>query len=210
MGCKRYYGCFNEWIPLYEVRIQKSFGVGKYEVTIAERDACVSAGGCIGYRLQAPGFHRRSNRSKSPVVYVNYDDAQACVLWSSEFTEEKYRLHSEAVWEYEARAGSISKYLCGDNWKYTVPVGSFRPNHDGLYDVLGNVQELVEDCWSDSHDGAPSDGSPWLSDDCRRSIARRGSFTSVALFMTVFYRNDLTPKSRNSRTGFRVARTFDW
>ena len=89
----------------------------------------------------------------------------------------EYRLLSEAEWEYVARAGTATIfwwgnelgtnrancYNCGSRWDnvQTAPVGSFSANPFGLYDVLGNVAERVEDCWHQSYEGAPTDGSAW-------------------------------------------------
>lgn len=87
MGCLSPYGWPCELIdalPVHEVRIRQPFGIGKYEVTVAEWDACVSAGGCNGYRPEDPGFHRGSIQERSTVVNVNWDDAQAYVRWLSD------------------------------------------------------------------------------------------------------------------------------
>ena len=155
--------------PVHRVTISEPFAVGVYEVTFEEWDACVSGGGCGGYRPEGWG------RSSRPVINVSWDDAQAYVAWLSGKTGEAYRLLSESEWEYAARAGTTTRYhwgddvgrnrancvddYCGDSWEFTAPVGSFGANGFGLHDILGNVREWVEDCWNGSYAGAPSDGS---------------------------------------------------
>ena len=149
--------------PQHRVTIGSPFAVGVYEVTFAEWDACVGAGGCGGYRPDDRGWGRGSR----PVMNVSWEDAQQYVRWLSRETGESYRLLSEAEWEYVARAGTqTARYWgndesrqcsyangddddveCSDGFESsTAPVGSFRANAWGLYDVLGNVFEWTEDC----------------------------------------------------------------
>ena len=163
--------------PRHRVRIDYRFGVGIYEVTFAQWDACVSAGGCGGYRPDDRGW----GRGNRPVMRVSWDDAQLYVRWLSQITGKTYRLLSESEWEYVARAGTTTPFHFGStistdqanydgNYTYgggrkgvyrekTISVGSFRANAWGLYDVHGNVWEWVGDCWNDSYTGAPADGS---------------------------------------------------
>ncbi len=108
------------------------------------------------------------------------------------------RLPSDAEWEYAARAGTSTRYYCGDDvdcvddiaWHLlnadndTHPVGLKTPNDFGLYDVLGNVQEWVEDCWHDNYTGAPSTGEVWVGGDtvdCGARSPRGGAFNNSAL-----------------------------
>ena len=97
--------------PRHRVTIVRPFAVGKYEVTFAEWDACVVAGGCGGHR---PG-DRGWGRGRRPVINVNWDDAKAYVRWLSDKTGKQYRLPSESEWEYAARAGTTTRY----NWGTT-------------------------------------------------------------------------------------------
>ena len=110
----------------------------------------------------------------------------------------RYRLPSEAEWEYAARAGTTTAYWVGDEISHqqanfdngdsdfegadrgqTLPIGSFQANPFGLHDVHGNVWEWVQDCWHDSYRNAPLDGSAWMNDntgDCSLAVLRGGSW----------------------------------
>ncbi|WP_420463598.1 formylglycine-generating enzyme family protein [Candidatus Palauibacter sp.] len=178
--------------PQHSVTIGAPFAVGVYEVTFAEWDACVRTGGCGGYAPADEGW----GRGNRPVINVSWDNAQTYVSWLSQQTGQRYRLLSEAEWEYVARAGSrTARYWgesesgqcryangdddyvsCTDGHAYTAPVGSFAPNVFGLYDVIGNVLEWTQDCSNGSHAGAPTDGSAWQSGECGSRVLRGGSW----------------------------------
>ena len=212
--------------PQHQVTIAGRLAVGVYEVTFEEWDACVSGGGCNGYRP----YDREWGRGRRPVIHVSWEDAQAYVRWLSEQTEESYRLLSEAEWEYVARAGTTTPFHFGraiatsqanynGNYTYgsgrrgryrgqTVPVGSFAPNAFGLYDMHGNVWEWVEDCWSGSYRGAPADGSARDSGDCSRCVRRGGSWIDLPPVLRSAFRNGFTSVIRVDVNGFRVARTI--
>jgi formylglycine-generating enzyme required for sulfatase activity len=134
---------------------------------------------------------------------------------------QKYRLPSEAEWEYAARAGTRTPFwwgrevgagraqcdACGSPIKQqVVPAGSFRPNGFGLYDTSGNAAEWVEDCWNDSYRNAPKDGSPWTSGDCRLRVLRGGNFLSKASDVRSPARFRYDVDVRYYANGFRVAR----
>ena len=212
--------------PVHRVTIAQPFAVGVYEVTVGEWDACVSGGGCNGYRPDDAGW----GRGRRPVINVSWDDAQAYVRWLSRQTGQSYRLLSEAEWEYVARAGTTTPFHFGrtispaqanydGNYTYgggrqgqyrerTVPVGSFRPNAFGLYDVHGNVWEWVQDCWNGSYAGAPSDGRVWETGDCRRRVLRGGSSDNNARNLRSAYRYRNTADNRNNDNGFRITRSL--
>ncbi len=97
---------------------------------------------------------------------------------------------------------------CNDEYRGTAPVGSFAPNAFGLYDVLGNVSEWTQDCWNDSHSGAPADGSARESGDCDRRVLRGGSWFIGAWFLRSANRSRNLPDSRDMYYGFRVARAL--
>ena len=199
----------------HEVTIPIPFAVGKFEVTFDEWDACVSAGGCNGYRPHDSGW----GRGNRPVKRVSWDDAKGYVSWISRKTGETYRLLSEAEWEYAARAGTTTLYSwgddigsnrancggCGSQWDKdkTAPVGSFSANAFGLYDMHGNLKEWVQDCWSDPSIGAPSCVSG------QRRVFRGGSYDDIPRFLKSGYRFSKSSDFRGWDYGFRVARTLD-
>ena len=204
--------------PVHRVTIDTPFAVGVYEVTFAEWDRCVRAGGCGGYRPDDEGW----GRGRRPVIHVSWKDAQAYVAWLSGESGARYRLLSEAEWEYVARAGSETAYSwgnsigrnrancdgCGSRWdnERTAPVGSFQANAFGLYDVHGNILEWVEDCWNDSYAGAPTDGSAWEQGHCHTRVLRGGSWVNYPWNLRSANRYRKTTLSRFFNVGFRVAR----
>lgn len=99
-------------------------------------------------------------------------------------------------------------FQCRDGFAYTAPVGSFRPNAFGLYDMLGNVFQWTEDCYHDSYNGAPSDGSAWTSGKCEGRVQRGGSWSNGPRSTRSADRNGSPPAYRNVDIGFRVARTL--
>ena len=220
--------------PRHEVTIPYPLAVGVFEVTFEEWDACVAGGGCGGHRPRDRGW----GRGNRPVIDVSWEDAQGYVAWLSRETAEEYRLLSEAEWEYVARAGTEtywgtsarrqcdyangedesvpSQYVsllapCVDGFaRETAPVGAFRPNAFGLYDVLGNVWEWTEDCWNENYAGAPADGRAWEDGDCTQRVLRGGSWGVEApgsLRSANRYR--YSAGVRNNYFGFRLARTLN-
>ena len=202
--------------PAHRVTIASPFAIGRREVTFAEWDSCVAAGGCK-YRAGDHGW----GRGDRPVIDVSWDDAREFVAWLSQRTGHAYRLPSEAEWEYAARAGSATAYWwgreigvgrakcvdCGgDPAMRTVPAGSFRPNAFGLYDTAGNAAEWVQDCWNASYRGAPRDGSAWMTGDCSLRVLRGGSFASKANAVRSASRFRYDQDVRYYANGFRVAR----
>ncbi|MBI1264225.1 MAG: SUMF1/EgtB/PvdO family nonheme iron enzyme [Alphaproteobacteria bacterium] len=209
--------------PQQTVEIGHRLAVGRYEVTFAEWDACVADGGCNGYRPYDEGLARGT----SPVMNVSWNDAQDYVTWLNRKTgltgsPYRYRLLSEAEWEYAARAGTTTAYSFGDDagqlgahaWFEdnsnfsTQPVGGRRPNAFGLYDMHGNVQEWVEDCANESHAGAPTDGSARTTGNCSSRVYRGGSWILDPQFLRSAFRLWFTPGNRDNFLGFRLARTL--
>jgi formylglycine-generating enzyme required for sulfatase activity len=218
---------FDDEVPQHPVTIAAPFAVSKYELTFAEWDNCVVHGDCDP-RVSDVGW----GRGKRPVIYVTWDDAQRYVAWLSKMTGKPYRLLTEAEYEYAARAGTTTAYPwgdeigienancngCGSQWdfKETAPVGSFGANNFGLYDMIGNVWEWVEDCYHPGYHvdlpqgprDAPANGSAWTGGDCNRHVVRGGSWINIPSFLRSAVRDRAATGDRGSGTGFRVARTL--
>ena len=192
-------------------------------MTFADWDACVSVGGCLQEGSANDAGYGRGAR---PVIYVNWDDAQAYAAWLSRMTGKTYRLLTEAEREYAARAGTTTAYFwgeeigkgnancagCGSQWdnRQTSPVGSFKPNAFGLYDMVGNAYEWVEDCMHNNYNGAPTDGSAWIEDgDCKRRVVRGGSWNDDPRALRAAVRDVRTTRDRHGDLGFRVGRTLN-
>jgi len=201
--------------PPHRVTMAKPYAIGRHETTFAEWDACVADGNCK-YRADDHGW----GRGNQPVIGVSWEDAQAFADWLTQKTGRKYRLPSEAEWEYAARAGTTSTYWWGKDvgkanancencdvtaLRKTLPTGSFRPNGFGLYDTAGNAYEWVEDCWNDNYAKAPKDGSAWLSGQCGQRVLRGGSFANKANMLTSAARFRYDLDVRYYANGFRVA-----
>ena len=96
---------------------------------------------------------------------------------------------------------------CNDRYAYTAPVGSYRPNAFGLYDVLGNVWEWTQDCWNENYSGAPADGSASGTGNCSQRVVRGGSWFFNPQFLRAAFRLWDSTAVRGNFGGFRVART---
>jgi formylglycine-generating enzyme required for sulfatase activity/serine/threonine protein kinase len=163
-------------------------------------------------------------RGSRPVINITWHEAQAYADWLSEQTGLNFRLPSEAEWEYAARAGTETEYPwgdrigsgnancleCGAQWAgrgVSSPAGSFAANDFGLYDMHGNVWEWVQDCWNDSYDGAPSNGSAWESGDCDLRVLRGGSWDFSPRWLRSAARNRYNVNASLEGIGFRVVQT---
>jgi len=211
-------GRYHDEGPQHTVTFAKPFAVARFAVTFDEWDAGVADGGCNGYRPSDAGW----GRGNRPVIFVDWDDARAYVDWLVKKTGKTYRLLSEAEYEYAARAGTTTAYPwgavigennancigCGSRWdsKQPAQVGSFAPNSFGLYDMAGNVLEWTEDCYHDSYNGAPTDGSAWTSGDCNIRVIRGGSWNDLARTVRSADRQWGSSGERFGTLGFRVAR----
>jgi formylglycine-generating enzyme required for sulfatase activity len=206
--------------PVHPVSIGHAFAIGKYDVTFDEWDACVAAGGCGGLRPGDDGW----GRGRRPVINVTWDDAQSYVAWLSRRTGQQYRLPSESEYEYAMRGGTSTAFWwgdsigrgnancegCGSPWdnRQTAPVGSFKPNPFGVYDAIGNITRWVQDLWHANYAGAPTDGSAWETGDPVRRVMRGGSWFNGPARQHAAFRNGDSPRVRNAKIGFRIARTL--
>ena len=163
-------------------------------------------------------------RGKRPVINVSWEDAQAYIQWLNDITQRQYRLPTEAEWEYACRAGTTTRYYWGNEpsaahangdeeygWpdtgfkKQTAPVASFEANPFGLFDMSGNVWEWCEDTWHDNYQGAPKDGSAWVSDGKASRVLRGGSCNFVPWGLRSSLRFYFGPSERISAIGFRLS-----
>jgi formylglycine-generating enzyme required for sulfatase activity len=206
----------NDEEPQHKVVFAKPFAVSKFEVTFEEWDTCVDYGDCVPV-IQDSGW----GRGRQPMIQVTWEDAHSYVRWFSRMTGKPYRLLSEAEWEYAARAGTNTAYPWGDeigknncngcgsqSGRQTAPVGSFAPNAFGLYDMHGNVEEWLEDCWNDSYEGAPTDGSAWTAGDCKFRVTRGGAFNFNPQGLRSAGRGWAHPVHRDYILGLRIGRTL--
>ena len=166
-----------------------------------------------------------------PATCLSWKDAEAYVAWlngKAKGLKSPYRLPSEAEWEYAARAGTDTARWwgpligsnnancagCGSAWdgREIAPVGQFAPNPFGLYDMLGNVWQWVEDCWTESYVGAPIDGSAARNGDCKKRVLRGGSWSNLPVFLRSAARSrgaaDGSDFDYSNYSGFRVARSL--
>jgi len=204
------------------VSIKYSFAIGLSEITIAQYETFLKS---INKTL--PEQHQVLD-SSLPVTDVSWHDAKAYTAWLSNKTGLRYRLPSEAEWEYAARANTQTRFYWGDNgWACTnctahgstteaatgpKPVKSFAPNQFGLYDVAGNAYEWTEDCYNVHLRRAPKDGSPWVEAkgdyaSCDFRIIRGGSWR--AGYRSHGSRLWFEKASKSDDIGFRVARDIE-
>ncbi len=194
--------------PVHEVKIERLFALGKYPVSFAEYDYY-----CDQTGVDKPG-DEDWGRNDRPVINVSWNDAVAYIEWLREQTGKRYRLPSEAEWEYAARGGTDTAYWWGDeadknlanfSGKKTNPVKKFKANLFGLHDTLGNVWEWVQDTWHENYQSAPCDGSAWLDDELRLRVLRGGSWYSEPNYARSAFRNRDEPEYSNYNVGFRLA-----
>lgn len=181
------------------------FAIGKFTVTFDEWDACVADGGCGGYQPPDNGW----GRGKRPVINVSWSDAQTYIQWLSDKSGKAYRLPSAEEWEIAARAGTTTEYYwgddvgrnhancdgCGSEWdnRRTAPVGSFKPNAFGLYDMMGNVWQWTDTCWQGN---------------CAKRLFYGGSWNHRPQDMRATTRNWFDTTKRMRYLGFRLAMTI--
>ena len=200
--------------PQHEVVVRSPLAVGKYEVTFDEWDACVAANGCA-QRPSDEGW----GRGRQPVINVSWEDTQQYVAWLSRRTGQRYRLLTEAEWEYAARAGTVTAYSFGlsvspsqANYRESglgraQVVGRYPANGFWLHDMHGNVYEWVQDCYARTYSGAPSDAAEAVTGgDCSYRVHRGGSWSDLPQSLRSALRGSHLPGVRVINFGFRVAR----
>jgi formylglycine-generating enzyme required for sulfatase activity len=226
--------------PVHNVSIDK-FAMGKFEVTNAEFVKFLNAVKRRGDNNE-PWFETKAEDSDShitgsvgnfkietsyenhPMIEVSWYGATAYAKWLSDQTGKKYRLPTEAEWEYAARAGTTTKYWwgndignnhavcdgCGSKWdnKSTAPVGSFAANKFGLYDTSGNVWEWTCSEYTDKY---TSKEKVCLDKNSNKNrVLRGGSWYNLPGYVRTASRSWDTPDGRVDYYGFRVVQAAAW
>ncbi|MFO7975656.1 MAG: SUMF1/EgtB/PvdO family nonheme iron enzyme, partial [Candidatus Hydrogenedentota bacterium] len=184
-----------------------------------------------GANWRNPGW---TIQDTQPVVLVSWQDAQAFIRWLNDKGEGHFRLPTEAEWEYASRAGTTTLYPWGDDpaagegwcngadltspqsvgpsafpwidgYVYPAPVGTFRPNNWGLYDVVGNVCEWCNDWYSETYYKDSPETDPKGPSSGTHHVVRGGSWANDAAWSRLAHRH-WGPEGRFSPVGFRVAR----
>jgi formylglycine-generating enzyme required for sulfatase activity len=191
------------------------FSLAAHEVSNELWQLCVNDGACPATKSTASGS------AKQPVTQVSWDASQQFINWLSKKTGVKYRLPTEAEWEYAARGSTTTAYpwgdtigqgnahcgQCGSAFPITgpAPVGSFKDNR-GLYDIAGNVYEWVDDCWYGSHADGPSIRNAAENATCRKKVQKGGAYDSTEADVRPIARTWDDRANADVRVGFRLAR----
>jgi formylglycine-generating enzyme required for sulfatase activity len=202
--------------PVHTVQIRNPFALGRYQVTFDEYDKCAKL--TRRELLNDRGW----GRGRRPVINITWDEAVKYTKWLSAQTGKRYRLPTEAEWEYAARSGGKEEKWPGTSrgqevrdfaWydknsgRKTQQVGRKKSNGWGLYDMSGNVFEWVEDCWHENYNGAPEDESAWLragGGNCGWRVVRGGCFGNGPELLRSSFRFRSDADDRGS-VGFRLA-----
>jgi formylglycine-generating enzyme required for sulfatase activity len=199
--------------PKHQVAIGDVW-ISKYKITFNDWEACVRDNGCV-HHPSDEGW----GRGMHPLINVSWFDAQAYIDWLSQKTQQKYRLLTEAEWEYAARGGTTEPYGFADGnledyaWfasnsgGHTTAVGNKRPNSFGLYDMIGNTSEWTLDCWNDNYAEASTSGDASMTGNCGSRVIRGGSWSVSATELRVVARDSAPVGIRLSVIGFRIARS---
>jgi sulfatase modifying factor 1 len=219
-------GRFANEVPVHPVCLQP-FDLAADEVTQAQwRKVMI---------LTDPTPSQYGGDERRPVETVSWDDIQYFLRLMSFFGSHQYRLPSESEWEYAARAGTqtarswgddignacdyenvadamkkreapdLDAFSCNDGFAGTAPVGSFRPNPWGLYDMLGNVAEWASDCYESDYLSAPQTNAPYTLENCTTRVVRGGSWSSTPRYIRAARRYGIAPYLRSGDFGFRLA-----
>ena len=205
--------------PPHNVTISE-FIISETEVTFAQWNACLADKVCTHIPVNDGLI-----RDNQAVMRVNMDDINQYLKWLNDKYSRKYRLPSEAEWEYAARAGTTTVYSWGDDVgnnnascigcttgvdnNIINAVKNYSPNAFGLYDMHGNVWEWTADCWHANYFGAPSDNLPWEPNGCTQFTVRGGSGGNMPEDLTSTSRGLMKDDTRLNSVGFRVAMDSD-
>lgn len=233
-ACEGVFNCLLKWqeedrslqsfeTPQHKVRIGYDFQMSTFEVTIGDFKRYLEDSGINFSMFEGVEY----SDDHYPVSMISWYDSQYFVDWLNKTKPERdkgtYRLASESEWEYAARAGTRTvnwqgKYLDGKNAANCldclfledpgpIPVGSFAPNPWGLYDMLGNVDEWVQDCTvEEGYYGTPNDGSPHEEPNCKNRSARGASWEYTSGTLRSAWRDYYPPDAKTWEQGLRIVR----
>ena len=212
--------------PQHSVTISQPFYIGKFEVTQQQWEAVMGANPYTRDRsnpyYNLPGMAERITKPDHPAT-VSWNDAQEFIVRLNEREGgNRYRLPTEAEWEYAARAGTTTAYSFGDdradldrhawvggdfNSGGTHPVGQKAPNPWGLYDVHGNAWEWVQDWFDPNYYASSAATDPTGPQQGTQRVVRGGSWHTTATSWRTAFRRDYEPDYRGISIGFRLVRT---
>jgi formylglycine-generating enzyme required for sulfatase activity len=212
--------------------ILKDFSIGKYEVTQQLWEAVMGSNPCyfdynperMKIKFNLSIVNNLKHTPQNPVDYVSWDDAQAFIDSLNKITGEKFRLPTEAEWEYAARGGKYQEnylysgsdhldlvgWYCTDDYSdcgWPKKVGLKKPNVLGLYDMSGNIAEWCSDWYDENYyKTAKTFNSPKGPKIGEKKVIRGGNWGLPKIFAKVITRNAFIPEYKNNTTGFRLAR----
>jgi formylglycine-generating enzyme required for sulfatase activity len=233
MGSREQEGSKREESPMRRVTIGRPLAVSKYEVTWDEWNACLREKACATGRDEGWGQGRRPVINISQSEAIRYAEwlsektahqyrlpseaeweyaARAGTLgihhWgdSDEPTCDYASVFNAAFSPYDGKNWKWDYFECNDGYKETAPVGLFKPNAFGLHDMLGNVREWTLDCFNQNYEGAPVDGSAWMTGECRYHVTRGGSWVTEPVYVRSAARYWVESSNQNDDLGIRLVR----
>ena len=200
--------------PVHKVHVN-GFRLMEHEVTWEIYQICIAEGVCGLNEMSA------QHTKKHPVNSVSWNQINDTFIpWFNRKTRSKFRLPSEAEWEYAAKSGNNTKFSwggevgsnkancwgCQSAWDYqsTAPVKSFLANKFGIYDMHGNLWEWVSDCFS-SYAESPRDSLPQQTIGCDRRVLRGGSYKFKPAYITTSFRGRDKKNIKSNGDGFSLA-----
>jgi formylglycine-generating enzyme required for sulfatase activity len=203
-------GDYSNNSPVHRVAVQ-TFSIGRTEVTQGQWRSLMGSN----------PSHFKDCGESCPVEKINVQEAKEFLKRLSLKTKKRYRLPTEAEWEFACLAqGKHDKYCgigdlnaiawwafnYGNSGKVTHPVAQLEPNAIGIFDMTGNVAEWVEDCDNSNYRGAPVDGTAWTTGNCGSRVVRGGGAYWVDIGLEGKYRHSTFSGTRDGFIGFRAVR----